>query len=73
MLNIIGIVVVTVAINTIGYAYFDLGQVPDWAFRLAQATPTSLQNVTAAVWNDSAVLVNNLTTQGMVYNVTSAA
>ncbi|XP_070205693.1 Na(+)/citrate cotransporter-like [Littorina saxatilis] len=61
-LNIIGIVVVTAAINTFGFAYFNLGQVPDWALRLVQATPSDQQNVTAAVLNSTVILMSNLTT-----------
>ena len=69
ILNIIGIAVVTTAINTFGYAYFDLGHVPDWAFRLVQATPTSVQNITSVLLNNSVTVSTEV--QGILGNVTA--
>ena len=73
MLNIIGIAVVTTAINTFGYAYFNLGLVPDWAFRLVQATPSSVQNVTSVILNNSVTVMSDLSTgvQGILDNITA--
>ncbi|KAK7494056.1 hypothetical protein BaRGS_00014714, partial [Batillaria attramentaria] len=48
MLNVLCIVVVTAAINTIGIPIFHLTTVPDWASQLSTATPTAVYNTTGA-------------------------
>jgi hypothetical protein len=54
MLNVLCIIIVTVAINTYGYAYFGLSQVPDWARRLiATQAPPLVENSTGTMLNDS--------------------
>lgn len=55
-MNIIGIIVVTISINTYGRAYFDLNQYPAWALAasskvqcagLATVSTTAMLNTTA--------------------------
>ena len=74
MLNIICITVVTVAINTFGYAYFNLDRFPEWAARLVEATPTAIANTTSIVLNETSVTVDSVSSllEMFTYNVTSA-
>ena len=64
-MNIIGIIVVNISINTYGKAYFDLNSFPDWAAQAAknvqcEGTPIKVTDVANFTVNATTTAVSTL-------------